>query len=72
MELKTKQEFKALPEEARVHVEYSSRYISEFSQTFSRARYPEVVKISAEEWSALWDTYHGYDVKAVSFKLISD
>lgn len=72
MEITTKKEFDQLTEANKVLVKYDSRYIIGFEQTFSQSRYPGVVKVSPEEWSNLWDTYHDYDVRKVSFELVTD
>lgn len=68
----TRKDFENLPEAAKVRVQYSSRYITGFDQTFSQTRYPQVVKLSEDEWDNLWDTYHDYDAHEVTFESVED
>lgn len=72
MEQLTRTDFENLPETARVRVKYDSRFIAGFNQVFSQIRYPQVVKLNEEEWANLWDTYHDYEAKEVSFELVAD
>lgn len=70
MDITTRKQFQELPEDSKVQVTYESKYITNFTQTFSQMRYPEVLKISAKEWEELWDNYHVSDMRKVTFKVI--
>lgn len=66
----TREEFYALPENAVVHVSYTSRWITGFEQDFTRdAAQEKAVQVSQREWNALWDTYHDYEAQKVEFAL---
>jgi len=68
----TREAFENLPEDAVVRVTYSSRYVSDFRQDFTRRRAVGAVWLSSEDWAELWDTYHDGVEVTTTFTLISE